>query len=41
MLDAGELAWLDGYHARVLAEVGPHLDPPVREWLAMACAPLT
>jgi len=41
MLDAGELAWLDGYHARVLAEVGPHLDPPVHEWLAMACAPLT
>jgi Xaa-Pro aminopeptidase len=40
LLEAGELAWLDAYHARVLAEVGPHLEPPVRDWLAGACAPL-
>jgi Xaa-Pro aminopeptidase len=40
MLDAGELAWLNAYHARVLAEVGPHLDRPVRDWLAHACAPI-
>ena len=40
MLAPGELAWLDAYHARVLAEVGPPLDPPVRDWLAQACAPL-
>ncbi len=40
MLDAGELAWLNAYHARVLAEVGPHLDQPVRDWLSHACAPI-
>jgi Xaa-Pro aminopeptidase len=40
MLDAGELAWLNAYHARVLAEVGPHLDRPVRDWLSHACAPI-
>jgi Xaa-Pro aminopeptidase len=39
MLDAAELAWLNAYHARVLAEVGPGLDAPVRAWLAKACAP--
>ncbi len=38
MLDAGELAWLNAYHARVVTEVGPHLDPPVRDWLSHACA---
>jgi Xaa-Pro aminopeptidase len=37
LLDAAELAWLNAYHARVLAEVGPHLDPPTRAWLADAC----
>ncbi len=40
LLETAELAWLDAYHARVLAEVGPCLDPPVRDWLAHACAPL-
>jgi len=35
-----ECAWLDAYHARVLQEVGPALDPPVRAWLETACAPL-
>ena len=40
LLDRDERAWLDAYHARVLAEVGPDLDPPVRTWLAAACAPL-
>ena len=34
LLDAGERAWLDAYHARVLAEVGPHVERPVRDWLA-------
>ncbi len=38
MLDAAELAWLNAYHARVLAEVGPRLDTPAREWLINACA---
>jgi Xaa-Pro aminopeptidase len=40
LLETAELAWLDAYHARVLAEVGPHLDPSVGDWLAHACAPL-
>ena len=40
MLDAAELAWLDAYHARVLAEVGPVFDMATRGWLAAACAPL-
>lgn len=32
--------WLDAYHARVLAEVGPLVAPEVRAWLGRACAPL-
>ena len=40
LLSAGEIAWVDAYHARVLAEIGPALAPPVRDWLAAACAPL-
>jgi Xaa-Pro aminopeptidase len=40
LLDASERDWLDAYHARVLAEVGPHLDEPTRIWLAKACAPI-
>jgi Xaa-Pro aminopeptidase len=37
LLDAGERAWLNAYHARVLAEVGPRLDGPTRAWLVEAC----
>ena len=40
LLTAAERAWLDGYHARVLAEVGPALEPEVAAWLRAACAPL-
>ncbi len=40
LLTAEERAWLDSYHARVLHEVGPHLDLPIRDWLHRACAPL-
>jgi Xaa-Pro aminopeptidase len=35
-----ERAWLDAYHARVLAVIGPELDGPARAWLGRACAPL-
>ena len=35
-----EVAWIDGYHARVLAEVDPHLDAAARDWLGAGCAPL-
>jgi Xaa-Pro aminopeptidase len=40
MLTAQEAAWLDAYHARVLAEVGPHLDHATLAWLQTACTPL-
>ena len=37
LLTAAERAWLDGYHAWVLAEVGPGLGAAERAWLAEAC----
>jgi Xaa-Pro aminopeptidase len=40
MLTAEEHAQMDAYHARVLAVVGPLVEPEVRAWLAGACAPL-
>ncbi len=41
LLDASERAWLDAYHARVLAEVAPLLRTDrERAWLSRACAPL-
>jgi len=40
LLDATERVWLNAYHARVLAEVGPKLDPSTQAWLAKACAPI-
>ena len=40
LLRPDERAWLDGYHARVLAEVGPHLPAEAGAWLERACAPL-
>jgi Xaa-Pro aminopeptidase len=41
LLDRQERNWLDDYHARVLAELGPHLAPDVHTWLRQACAPIT
>ncbi len=40
LLDPGETKWLNAYHARVLAEVGPALPTDARDWLSAACAPL-
>jgi Xaa-Pro aminopeptidase len=40
MLDAAERSWLDAYHARVLAEIGPLVGAGTRDWLEAACAPL-
>jgi Xaa-Pro aminopeptidase len=40
LLDPAERDWLNAYHARVLAEVRPHLEGAVAEWLSAACAPL-
>ena len=33
LLDAGERAWLNAYHARVRAEIGPQLSDEARAWL--------
>jgi len=45
LLTEDERAWLDGYHARVRAEIGVRLDGPEggaqRAWLEDATAPLT
>jgi Xaa-Pro aminopeptidase len=40
MLTRAELDWLNAYHARVLAEIGPTVEPDVRAWLEEACAAL-
>jgi Xaa-Pro aminopeptidase len=40
MLSPDERAWLDAYHARVLAEIGPVVDGEVKGWLEAATAPL-
>ena len=40
LLSAGELAWINAYHARVSAVVGPHLNDADRTWLAQATAPI-
>ena len=39
LLTPDERAWLDAYHARVVAVVGPQLDGASRAWLEEACAP--
>ena len=38
LLTAAERDWLNAYHARVLAEVGPRLDDATAAWLRDACA---
>lgn len=42
LLDAGERAWLDAYHAEVLAKIGPLVqdEREVARFLSRACAPL-
>jgi len=40
LLCAPEIDWLNAYHARVLAEIGPLVPAPARAWLERACAPL-
>jgi Xaa-Pro aminopeptidase len=40
MLSPQEIAWLDAYHAEVLAKIGPRLSGGDRDWLEAACAPL-
>lgn len=40
LLTADERAWVDAYHARVAAEVGPLLDEVQGKWLKAMTAPL-
>ena len=40
LLTSDEIAWLDAYHARVLAEIAPLVDAETRIWLAQATAAL-
>jgi Xaa-Pro aminopeptidase len=40
MLSSEELAWLNCYHAHVLARIGPRLEGAELDWLKQACAPL-
>jgi Xaa-Pro aminopeptidase len=38
LLSDEERAQLDAYHARVIREIGPKVEPQVRAWLETACA---
>ena len=40
LLTPAEMAWVNTYQARVLAEIGPLLEVPVRAWMAAECAML-
>lgn len=40
LLSPAELGWLNAYHAKVLAIVGPQLDGDALDWLVQACAPI-
>ncbi|MES2119621.1 MAG: aminopeptidase P family protein [Pseudomonadota bacterium] len=40
MLEPEELAWLNCYHAHVLAKIGPTLQGAELAWLQQACAPI-
>lgn len=40
LLSREEAEWLDAYHARVRAEIGPQLTGAARDWLETATAPL-
>ena len=40
LMTAAEIAWLDGYHARVAEALAPELAPEARAWLEAACAPM-
>jgi Xaa-Pro aminopeptidase len=40
LLDAGDTAWLDAYHARVNQEIAPLVDDTTKSWLAAATQPL-
>ena len=41
MLSDRELEWLNDYHAKVQALIGPQLEGEDRAWLERQCAPLS
>jgi Xaa-Pro aminopeptidase len=41
LLDCDEAAWLDAYHARVRATIGPLVDAETNAWLEQATAPIS
>jgi Xaa-Pro aminopeptidase len=40
LLSPEEKTWLDAYHQRVAAVIGPRLDTKTRAWLRKATAPV-
>jgi Xaa-Pro aminopeptidase len=40
LMTADEIAWLDRYHAEVLARIGPAVDEETRAWLVEATRPV-
>jgi Xaa-Pro aminopeptidase len=40
LLDAGELSWLDSYHAQVAKTLSPLVDDETRAWLGAATRPM-
>ena len=40
LITPAEAAWVDAYHARVAADIGPLLDDNARMWLDTATQPL-
>jgi Xaa-Pro aminopeptidase len=40
LLNREEADWLDAYHARVRAEIGPQLAGAAKDWLETVTAPL-
>lgn len=40
LLTAAEIAWVDAYHARVVAEIGPLVPAAEQAYLQQVCAPL-
>jgi Xaa-Pro aminopeptidase len=41
LMTGDEIAWLDGYHARVAETIGPLVDKDTQAWLRSATRPLT
>ena len=40
LLDDGEIAWIDDYHAKVRAKLSPQVEGEAKAWLEAACRPL-